>query len=272
MSKNDVIQTEHNFGKRSEQMEGFRIYQTGCLSNMRQWQYKGLSGSFWRFYHHIRSGSAIRLNQRLIPLKPGEILLIPENTRFDGRGVANTAQFWIHFLPPLQVISAPRVLRISIGASLSSLLREWRTLIPRARTESSNRRLFHICQAILHASFAHTPLPDPPATSPDLQKLLEEIERSLAEPPDNRTMARQMGRNVEGFIRWFRAETGTTPARYVTGRRIREASRLLTLTDRSIEEIAESVGFANRHHFTRVFKNHVGQPPVHFRGEQREIG
>ncbi len=86
---------------------------------------------------------------------------------------------------------------------------------------------------------------------------------------DNQILARRVGRSVEGFIRWFHAEVGVSPQRYVLERRIHQACRQLSLTDLSIEEIAEAVGFSNRHHFTRVFTRVVGQPPARFRAQQR---
>jgi len=71
--------------------------------------------------------------------------------------------------------------------------------------------------------------------------------------------------NTDAFVRWFRTEMGLTPAVYIAGRRIREACRRLGFTDASIEEIADLVGFADRHHFSRVFKTHLGCGPSAFR-------
>jgi len=271
MSKSDIVMLAHNFEAWSAEGESFRLYQCGRLNDMRNWQHNGLGGPFWRFYHHSRSGSAIRLSRRLIPLHAEEIVLIPENVRFDGRGAAGVSHFWIHFSPPLRITFAPRVLRLPIHQAQAGLLKEWRELMPASSDARPHRRLVHTCLAVLHACFAQAPLPAPPTLSLALQRVLEEIERSLATPPDNRTLARWAGRSVEGFIRWFHMETGMTPSRYVTGRRIRQACRLLSLTDYSIEEIAEAVGFANRHHFTRVFTRYASLSPAKFRREQRKV-
>ena len=71
--------------------------------------------------------------------------------------------------------------------------------------------------------------------------------------------------SVEAFIRWFKARTGRTPAAFVTERRVREACRRLAFGEESIEQVAEATGFANRHHFSRVFKQHAGCGPAEFR-------
>ncbi len=54
-------------------------------------------------------------------------------------------------------------------------------------------------------------------------------------------------------------------AAFVAERRIREACRRLALSADSIEQVAEAAGFANRHHFSRVFKRFAGCGPAEFR-------
>jgi AraC family transcriptional regulator, arabinose operon regulatory protein len=269
MSKNDIILKECNFDSRRTEIENFRLHQTGSLNDMRNWQHKGLGGAYWRCYHHTRSGSSIRVDRRQIPLLSEELIFIPENNPFDALGAANVTQYWIHFSPPLQFNHASQITRLPITPPITDLLKEWRRLVT-AATESY-QPLSHICKAILHACFARLVFPTAPTASLKLQMVLEEIERLLATPPDNKALATMAGRSVEGFIRWFRMETGMTPARYVVERRIRQASRLLSLYAMSIEEIAEEVGFLNRHHFTRVFTRYTGQPPARFRAQQREF-
>jgi AraC family transcriptional regulator len=63
------------------------------------------------------------------------------------------------------------------------------------------------------------------------------------------------------FARSFKRATGLAPHRFVTMRRIERARALLLETDRSIEEIAAAVGFANRGHFRRLFVGQVGALP-----------
>ena len=60
------------------------------------------------------------------------------------------------------------------------------------------------------------------------------------------------------FARAFKAATGTPPHRYVTGRRIARAKRLLENYQYSLAEIALSCGFSSQAHFTKAFKQVVG--------------
>jgi transcriptional regulator GlxA family with amidase domain len=62
--------------------------------------------------------------------------------------------------------------------------------------------------------------------------------------------------SVRTFARRFREETGSTPHAWITRQRILRAEELLETTNRTVDQIADDVGFANaatlRHHFGRV--------------------
>ncbi len=73
------------------------------------------------------------------------------------------------------------------------------------------------------------------------------------------------GMSPAGFNRAFRSQFGTSPARYVTEMRVREAARCLLQEDGSIDDVAEKTGFPNRAYFSRVFKKVTGEAPAGFR-------
>ena len=87
----------------------------------------------------------------------------------------------------------------------------------------------------------------------------------LASPPAVGELAQACGMSAGAFIRWFKAETGTTPSEVMTQRRVTEASRLLRYTDLSVEQVAAKLGYANRYHFSRVFARVAGCGPATFR-------
>lgn len=81
------------------------------------------------------------------------------------------------------------------------------------------------------------------------------VER-LAEPLDVAAMSRHAGVSPRTFARRFRAETGTTPLRWLLGQRVLEARRLLEDSDLPVEEVAWRAGFGTaaslREHFRRA--------------------
>ncbi len=56
---------------------------------------------------------------------------------------------------------------------------------------------------------------------------------------------------------------------YITLLRIGKAKEMLWNTDKSITEIAMSIGFNSSQYFSRVFKNYVGVTPGEYRDSWR---
>jgi transcriptional regulator GlxA family with amidase domain len=104
------------------------------------------------------------------------------------------------------------------------------------------------------AQFIARAVPDCDADT--LAPLLGWIVEHLDQQLDVETLARRSLMSPRTFARRFKEETGATPHAWVTSQRVRLAEELLETTDRSIEWIADAVGFGNaatlRHHFTRA--------------------
>jgi transcriptional regulator GlxA family with amidase domain len=82
--------------------------------------------------------------------------------------------------------------------------------------------------------------------------MLERLEQPLTVA----AMARHAVRSERSFMRHFRAETGSTPLRWLHEQRILHARRLLEETDMPIEDVATRSGFGTattlREHFRRA--------------------
>ncbi len=67
------------------------------------------------------------------------------------------------------------------------------------------------------------------------------------------------------FIRIYKKRTGKTPFEYLTELKIQKAKDLLPLRKYSISEVSFLCGFANRTHFSTVFKRIVGLTPSEYK-------
>ncbi|MDP2620694.1 MAG: AraC family transcriptional regulator [Hyphomicrobiales bacterium] len=98
-----------------------------------------------------------------------------------------------------------------------------------------------------------------------LRRVADYIEARLAEDVSLRDLAAVAGLSTHHFGEAFKASTGRSPHRYLIERRIRRGKELLLGADRSIAEIAVSVGFASHSHFTDNFRRLTGITPSRFR-------
>jgi DNA-binding response OmpR family regulator len=82
-------------------------------------------------------------------------------------------------------------------------------------------------------------------------------------------IARQVGVHGKKLSRIFRERLGLTVFAFIREERIRQASRLLTETDQSIQDIAEQVGFQNAANFATAFRERIGVTPRDYRRVMR---
>jgi AraC-like DNA-binding protein len=74
--------------------------------------------------------------------------------------------------------------------------------------------------------------------------------------------AKMCHRSLSTFKREFRQCYGTTPAKWLIGRRLECAAQMLRTTSMSVTEIAFECGFEEPSHFSRAFKARFGRPPT----------
>lgn len=78
-------------------------------------------------------------------------------------------------------------------------------------------------------------------------------------------LASQLHYSLPYVSKCFKNETGMTFLAYLQSYRVRQASRLLLSTKRTVPEIAEAVGYRDVKFFSEIFKAATGHSPVAFR-------
>jgi AraC-like DNA-binding protein len=74
-------------------------------------------------------------------------------------------------------------------------------------------------------------------------------------------LARRVNLSPWHFTRLFKAETLTSPKRYIQDFKLRLAEQLLRESFLTVKEVAAIAGFGDRSHFSREFKKFHGQAP-----------
>lgn len=104
------------------------------------------------------------------------------------------------------------------------------------------------------------------------QKLLEakkHILSHLKSPPTIPKLAKEIGLNEFKLKQGFKALFGETVFGFITNQRMTLAKTMLLNTNKSIEDIAETIGYGYAHHFGAAFKKKFGESPQQFR--QKEL-
>jgi AraC-like DNA-binding protein len=105
-------------------------------------------------------------------------------------------------------------------------------------------------------------LPEPAVRSdPGLAARLQDLlDAHVVDGISLASAADELGAHQTHLVRAFRREVGIPPHRYLTGRRVDRARRLLLAGDRPADVAAE-VGFHDQAHLTRHFRRMLGVTP-----------
>jgi len=124
----------------------------------------------------------------------------------------------------------------------------------------------HICLSCLYAILARYHSGEAPYVPSSKLQLIEPaircMEEHLADPDLNtERLAELCAVSVPYFRKLFCEIYRMPPAKYIESVRIGKAKDMLRSDYSSVGEIAESVGYRNIYHFSRVFKKCTGLPP-----------
>lgn len=250
---------------------GVTLHETGYVGNNCRWNFPGVFSPFWRLNYNSSRGHCVLFGERMVEIVPGLILLIPPHCLIHCLGENPVPSFWMTFSFTRRLhpdILPPALLRAR--DTELCLIRDLRDRILSKPDRGADDAIYRNSIALLQVTLSRPELRWQPPIPENLGRAVDRIDSGLDTKFSVREMAKVAGMSPAGFNRGFRRHFGTSPARFVTERRIREAARLLLQSDLTIEAIAETTGFPNRAYFSRVFLQVAGEAPAGFRRRHRQ--
>ncbi len=237
-----------------------------------RWRYN-LRSPHWRLYRNRDAGAWIEHPGGRFRLDPGRLVWLPPWGDFRSGCSGRVRHLFLH----------AEILGIEGGwddglLSLPQPVADDAALAALAdRCEGADAALW--ADALLHTACAAWIAGLPPAQraalddrldGPDpIAPALRLVEDHLDGPLPVGALARACGLSEDSLGRVMRRRLGMTPAAWIRRRRTARAAELLSATGEPVEAIAARCGFANRHHFTRVFTAVMGCPPAAHRRTAR---
>lgn len=245
------------------------LHETGYLPNNSKWNFPSVLSPFWRIYYNLDPGHQFFVNNQAYDLTPGCLYVIPSDIFIHCLGELPVRHFWMAFsLPNRRLdLTESKPFALTPSAEEGALMTNISRLIEehRKRAENSNNEVYHQSMALIHLVLGRSNLTWRPPFPESFSRLLDYIKQNAPEPLSNQHLAERSGMSIATLCRTFQSCLKTTPANYVTQVRITRAVLLLEQTDRSIDTIAEQLGFPNRAYFSRVFKKVTTLPPGEYR-------
>ena len=99
------------------------------------------------------------------------------------------------------------------------------------------------------------------ASTKIVQKAVAYLAEHFTDPPNIEALARICATNPTTLKRLFKKAHGRTIGEHIRRLRLQKANRLLKEGDKSIREVAHSVGFKHQGHFSHLFYEAFGIYP-----------
>lgn len=104
-----------------------------------------------------------------------------------------------------------------------------------------------------------------------IREAINYIERHFSQSITIDDIAHQCNLNRHYFSRLFKEQMSITPQQFLIQYRMSQACELLQNTTKTLQEIAESVGYSNQFNFSNAFKQHYHTSPAKWRKEKRNL-
>jgi len=237
-----------------------------------RWRYS-LHSPHWRLYRNRDSGAWIDHPGGRLQLRPKQLIWLPAWGEFHSGCHGRVRHLFLH-------------------VAIEALDGDWHGgLLAQPQPLAADRLLDGLAErceanpdprwaeALEHACFAAWVASLPPMQAaalrnridaPDpLAPALRLVEQHFAEPLGVRQLAEACAVSEDTLNRLMRARYGRSPAAWLRRRRCALAAERLASSEDDIETIACAHGFANRHHFSRVFATVMGCGPAEHRRQAR---
>lgn len=241
------------------------MYECPVLGGTQHWDWRQNHNSapFWRLYWNRTPGAFVTVDNTEWSLTPDYVFLMSPGTFYSSRTENEVEHFYVHFSAdsPFDAVAPglfqfdSKLLQALATEAVSSFMTDrfdWRTVF---------KIKVMVMSALLHLQDETVP----PQKQYDVR-----IKGALALMNSNynicnRKLAAHVGMSLNSFLTLFQNETNMTPQAWLRRKRLDHACEMLHFSKTSIEEIAEMVGFCDRFHFSRAFKNAYAMGPAEYR-------
>ena len=261
---------EHNFN--------VRIIKTEYSELDRAWGLKNTVDPYIRLYY-IKDGSGrILCEKQNVIMKKRKFYLLPSQTPLTFWTTGSLNVHWSH----VQLLLAPGIdiFNIIPGKVMcipepdDSMVERFISIYEETvETLYNDLRSQALILELIAIFFKRYNIELPECFEKDVRRF-EPVTSMIDKSPGTRwnihELAARIGLGRGRFSSEFKRVFAIPPSKYIMRKRLEQARYLLMTTNRTLEDIAEELGFSDAFHFSKSFKNNIGLSPKEFR-ESRHI-
>lgn len=264
---------------------------------LKNWEFRELSFPYWRIYRNNQPGASIIFKDQEYSLSPDRVIMIAPNTSYASKlfdheipekGYSLTGGRINEKEPELRMTEEGAILHLFIHFNLGMpydnvepgiyvfdltehLSDKIKTITNHLKVEYGRFNFYTVLaiQSLIGDLLSEIPEQNWDLVSNDYRilEVLNYIESNIRGNLTNEILADKANLATNAFTRLFTEELNVSPQRFVKKKRVDKACVLLHHFEYSIDRVASETGFADRYHFSRIFKKITGLSPALYRKE-----
>ena len=240
------------------------IVESGYRTGIPRWNFSHVSIPTWRFYWNPEPGAWLRSRGTEVKLLPRTAVVIPPNTPFSTGSENPFSHLFAHFT--LHENGRPRENRIQLFEASRIMppgIAERLTSFSQPQLETALLSIIYAAFSLLPEDFIVHGRAAPEFSVFDRAvKILDGDPGCAASCAE---LAARCGTTVSTLHRQFIKAAGLPVKTWLLNRKMENAAKMLLCENLSIKETADRLGYADRYHFSKVFKKYFGASPALFR-------
>ena len=241
---------------------------------------KGLPENF--LFYCVDGAGWYQAGQQRYEVSANEFFILPQNTEhaYGSSQDEPWSIYWIHFggdsLPELNQVQAvqqhfkPYYVKNN-GDVLSLFSKMYKTLELGYSIDNllfANMCLSHFLALFIYNArhYADTSNEKPDCVDSAILFMQQKINENIS----LNELSSQYNYSVSRFSNLFRQKTGYAPIDYFVQMKMQKACQQLNFTDRSVKDIAFSMGFDDPYYFSKRFRTIIGMSPKKYRSLNNE--
>jgi AraC-like DNA-binding protein len=274
------------------------LLNVGLAQHHADWNWQNVSSPFIRFFYVVEGEAYLHLPGQSLTLRPGHLYIIPAYTLHSYECHGRFTHYYLHAYEGFkhemnlqEVYELPT--EVVGGDGTEALFQHLCLRQPDALLPESDPRSYDTsaqtsdyvaryrdmelwekmelrgAMLMIMSLFIRDAKPRVWTGDERMKRVLEHIHAHIGDSIDVEELAGVASITKPYFIKLFKREFGTSPVQYINKKKVERAQLLLYTTNKTVKEVAYTLGFSDQNYFIRMFHKLTGNTPQEYRKQLR---
>ena len=274
------------------------LLNVGLAQHNADWNFQNVSSPFIRIFYIVEGEAVLHLPEVDVNLKPRHLYIVPAYTVHSYECHGRFVHYYLHVYEGFkhemnlqEVYELPTEVEGDDG--IEPLFKHLCSQLPYAQLPQPDPRSYDTsaqtsdyvaryrdmelwekmelrgAMLMLMSHFIREAQPRVWTNDDRMKRVLEYVHANISHQLNVEELSDVAHVTKPYFIKLFKHEFGISPVQYINGKKVERAQLLLFTTDKTVKEVAYTLGFSDQNYFIRLFRKVTGITPQEYRKKLR---